>query len=85
MLKKVFRNGNSKVITVPQSFDVGQYVDVIITPVEIRKVNKESPVNDQEMHRYSNPWVNPSGSQDCDYSSFFVYDLQNLRAAQALA
>ena len=54
MLRKIFKSGNSRVIAVPSDFEVGEYVDVEISRVEIRKVNKSAPSESDSMHRELN-------------------------------
>ena len=40
-IKKVWKAGNSMVVTVGTDFTSGEFVAVDISPVEIRKVNKD--------------------------------------------
>lgn len=56
VLRKVFKIGRSIAVVIPKSGDYqpGDFVDIEVNPVEIRKINKDASKKPESMHRYSN-------------------------------
>lgn len=51
MLKKTFKLGNSTAVIIGTKYEPGEWVDVEISPVEIRKINKDK-AEESDLVRY---------------------------------